>query len=81
MVGSKASELKVAIYKMVAYGQLFGRDSITEELLDLALRFGPVVWSLFAAITDGIQFAFNMDPHQVFELTPCTAHLGSVLDL
>jgi hypothetical protein len=75
IVGSKASELKVSIYKMVAYGQLFGRDSITEELLDLALKFGPVVWSLFSAISDGVQFAFNMDPHQVFELTPCTQFL------
>ena len=78
-VGVKASELKVAIYQLVAYGKVFGKDSITEELLDLALRFGQVVWSLFAALTDGIQFAFNMNPHNVFDLGPAERHLAAIL--
>ena len=80
-VGVKSSELKVAIYQLVAYGKLFGPDSITEELLDLALRFGQVVWALFAALTDGIQFAFNMDPHNVFDLDPCERHLAAILGI
>ncbi|UJL29909.1 hypothetical protein HZU38_05250 [Mycolicibacterium vanbaalenii] len=78
-IGVKASELKVAIIKLVAYGELFGKDSITEELLDLALRFGQVVWSLFAALTDGIQFAFNMRPHNEFDLAPAERHLAAIL--
>lgn len=78
-VGVKASELKVAIYQLVAYGRVFGRDSITEELLDLALRFGQVVWSLFAALSDGIQFAFDMSVHNVFDLRPAQQHLANIL--
>ena len=80
-VDSKASELKVAIIKLVAYGEVFGKDSITEELLGLALRFGSVVWSLFSAITSGIQFLFDMDPHNVFDLRPAEQHLARVLNL
>jgi len=80
-VGDKASELKVAIYQLVAYGKLFGQDSITEELLVLATQFGKVVWSLFAALSDGIQFVFNMDPHNVFDLRPATDHLAHVLNI
>ena len=78
-VGVKASELKVAIYKLVAYGQFFGKDSIAEELLDLVFRFGEVVWDLFAALTDGIQFLFDMSPHTAFDLTPAERHLEHVL--
>ena len=77
--GAKASELKVAIYQLVAYGRMFGRDSITEELLVLATQFGKVVWDLFAALSDGIQFVFNMDPHNVFDLRPATDHIARVL--
>lgn len=78
-VGVKASELKVAIYQLIAYGKLFGKDSITEELLSMAFTFGKVVWDLFAALSDGIQFAFNMDPHNRFDLTPAERHLESIL--
>lgn len=78
-IGVKASELKVAIIKLVAYGELFGKDSITEELLGLALKFGQVVWSLFAALSDGIQFLFDMDPHNVFDLRPAERHLAAIL--
>ncbi|CAA0078367.1 Uncharacterised protein [Mycolicibacterium vanbaalenii] len=78
-IGVKASELKVAIIKLVAYGELFGRDSITEELLGLVLQFGQVVWALFAAITSGIQFLINMDPHHIFDLGPAERHLAAVL--
>lgn len=77
--GAKASELKVAVYRLVAYGQLFGQDSITEELLVLATQFGNVVWDLFAAITSGIQFAIDMRPHNEFDLRPATDHLARVL--
>ena len=77
--GAKASELKVAIYQLVAYGKLFGKDSITEELLVLFTQFGRVVWDLFAALSDGIQFVFNMDPHNVFDLTPAERHLAAIL--
>ena len=80
-IGVKASELKVAIIKLIAYGELFGKDSITEELLGLALRFGQVVWALFAALTDGIQFLFDMSSHNAFDLGPAERHLAAVLGL
>lgn len=80
-IGAKASELKVSIYQLIAYGKLFGRDSITEELLSLATQFGQVVWSLFAALSDGIQFVFNMDPHNIFEMAPAERHLAAVLGI
>lgn len=79
--GAKSSELKVAVYRLVAYGQFFGQDSIAEELTDLVLRFGTVVWDLFAALSDGIQFAFDMRAHTEFALEPATAHLARVLSL
>lgn len=77
--GAKASELKMAILQLVAYGKLFGKDTITEELFSLSLEFGTVVWALFSALTDGIQFMFDMDPHNVFDMNPCTSHLERIL--
>lgn len=77
--GTRDTELKTAIIKLVAYGQLFGHDSITEELLSLMTQFGSSVWPLFQAITGGLQFAVNMSPHTVFDLAPATRHLATVL--
>ncbi len=74
-----AAEYKVAIYRAVAYGQFFGADSITEQMVELATRFGSEVWPVFQAIIGGIGFLINMDPHNIFDLTPPRQHLERIL--
>lgn len=74
-----AGEHKTSIYRLVAHGDLFGADSLTEQLAELAIDFPGELWPLFQAITGGIQFAINMDPHEAFDLTPATLHLEHVL--
>lgn len=74
-----AAEYKVAIYRAVAYGQFFGRDSITEQMVELATRFGSEVWPVFQALGSGIGFLINMDPHNVYDLTPPRQHLERIL--
>ena len=74
-----AGEHKTSVYRAVVHGDLFGRDSLTEQLVELATDFGGEVWPLFQAITGGIQFLINMDPHNVFDLTHATRHLEHVL--
>lgn len=74
-----AAEHKVSIYRLVAEGKLIGKDTLTEQLLEIALDPMRELWPLFQAITGGIQFLVNMDPHNVFDLGPATRHLETVL--
>ncbi|OBK00051.1 hypothetical protein A5746_20960 [Mycolicibacterium conceptionense] len=75
-----AGEDKAAVYLAAARGRFFGKDSLAEQIGELVLNFGPEVWALFQAITGGIQFLINMDPHNVFDLRPGIGHLESILD-
>lgn len=74
-----AAEMKVSIYRLVAQGKLTGTDSLVEQLLELATDPMGELWPLFQAITGGVQFLFNMSPHEVFDLWPATRHLEHVL--
>lgn len=74
-----AAEHKVSIYRLVAQGKLFGKDSLAEQLLEIATNPAEEIWPLFQAITGGIQFLIDMDAHNVFNLNPATKHLDTVL--
>ena len=74
-----AGEHKTSIYRLIAHGDLFGKDSLTEQLMEIAVDMQGEVWPLFQAITGGIQFAINMDPHNIFDLGHATRHLENVL--
>ena len=74
-----SGEMKQAVYLAVARSKLFGKDSLAEQMGELVTNFGPEVWAVFRAIVDGISFAINMDSHNVFDLSPATRHLDSVL--
>ena len=78
---SNAGEMKQAIYLAVARGKLFGKDSLAEQMGELFLNFGPEVWAVFSAIVDGISFAVNMDPHNIFDLAPATEHFRAILNV
>lgn len=74
-----AGEHKTSIYRLVAEGKLFGKDSLTEQLAELATNFPGEIWPLFQAITGGIQFLISMDSHNIFELSPATRYLDTIL--
>lgn len=76
---NNAGEMKAAVYLAVARAKFFGRDSLAEQMAELVFNFGPEVWAVFEAIVDGISFAINMDPHNVFDLRPGTEHLERIL--
>lgn len=74
-----AGEHKAAVYLAAARGRFTGKDSLVEQVGELVTNFGPEVWAVFQAITGGIQFAINMDPHNVFDLRPGIEHLRTRL--
>lgn len=74
-----AAEYKVAIYKIIAMGQLFGVDSITEQLLELGINPLSELWPVVQALIGAISFGINMDPHNVFDLTPPREHVARIL--
>ena len=76
---SEAAEYGQAVYLAVAKGQLFGKDSLAEQLGELATDFGPEVWAMVSEMVAGVTFAVNMDAHNVFDLGPCVTHLRQVL--
>ncbi|OBB20624.1 hypothetical protein [Mycolicibacterium elephantis] len=76
---TNAGEMKAAVYLAVARARFFGKDTLTEQMGELLFNFGPEVWAVFRAIVDGISFAVNMDPHNVFDLRPGTEHLERIL--
>lgn len=74
-----AGEDKAAVYLAAARGRFTGKDSLAEQIGELVLNFGPEVWALFQAITNGIQFLIDMDPHNIFDLAPGIEHMRSLL--
>ena len=74
-----AGEYGQAVYLAIARARLFGKDSLAEQLGELALNFGPEVWAIAQEIYAGVTFAINMDPHNVFDLSPCVDHLRHIL--
>lgn len=76
---SLASEYGQAVYLAVARGQFFGKDSLAEEIGELVASFGLDAWNMFAEIIAGIQFAVNMDPHNIFDLAPCVDYARGLL--
>lgn len=74
-----AGDYKEAVYLAVAWAQLFGANSLTEQMGKLATNFGPEVIGMFTAMGGGIQFAINMDPHNIFDLGPCIDHMRKIL--
>lgn len=77
-----SAEYKVAIYRLIAKGELLGGDdSLTEQLGELAMNFGPEVWAAFQAIIGAAGFGINMDPHNIFDLTPPREHVARILGI
>ncbi len=77
-----AGEDKTSIYRIVVEGKVYGgKDSITEQLLEIATNPLTEVWPLFQALTGGVQFIVNMDPHNMFDLGPVTAHFAQRLGI
>lgn len=74
-----AGDHKAAVYQAVARGDFTGRNSLTEQIGEIVTDFGPGMWSVFQAITGGVQFLINMDPHNVFDLRPCIEHTEAIL--
>lgn len=77
---TQASEWRQAIYLAAAEGRFTGTDSLAEQIGELVTRFGAEAWAIFQAITSGIQFVINMDPHNVFDLRPCVDHLSRLIE-
>lgn len=78
--GTEESEYKIAVYRAVAKGELWGgADSLAEQLAEVAINPIAEVWPMFAAIIGATQFAINMDPHNVFDLTPPREHVARIL--
>lgn len=76
----QAAEYKIAVYRAVAKGELWGgADSLLEQLTELATNPLAEVWPMFSAIIGATQFAINMDPHNVFDLTPPREHVARIL--
>lgn len=79
--GTLDSEYTQAVYLAVARGRLFGRDTLAEEIGELALRFGnPLeVWAVFQAIATGVIGVARLDEHVQFDLRPCISHTARIL--
>ncbi len=78
-VPGEAAEHKMSIYRLVAEGKLFGTDTLTEQLLEIALDPVGELWPLFQALTGGIQFLIDMSPHDIFDLAPVTEHFARII--
>jgi len=74
------AEYKVAVFRAVQ-GEFFGADTITEQLMEIAMSFGnPVeVFAIFQAIVSGVVGLINLREHGEFDLRPCVDHLARVL--
>lgn len=76
-----SAEYKVSIYKIVALGQLFGVDSITEQLFEIGVSPFTEMWPVVQALSGAIGFGINMDPHNIFDLTPPREHVARILGI
>lgn len=76
-----SAEYKVAIYKIVALGQLFGADSITEQLFEIGVSPFTEMWPVVQALSGAIGFGINMDPHVNFDLTPPREYVARILGI
>jgi hypothetical protein len=77
-----AAEYKVAIYRLIARGELFGgTDSLTEQLLEIGVSPFTELWPVFQALIGAIGFGINMDPHNIFDLTPPRDHVARILGI
>lgn len=76
-----SAEYKVAIYKIIAMGQFFGADSITEQLAELGINPLSELWPVVQALIGAIGFGINMDAHNVFDLTPPREHVARILGI
>ncbi len=81
MPDTKATEMKRAVYQAVADGKfLIGKDTLGEQMAEIALSFGLEIWDVFVAIVDAIGFAAsNQVPHNVFDLGPSVDHFRKIL--
>jgi hypothetical protein len=73
------AEYKEAVYLAVARNEWTGHNSMAEQIGELVTGFGKQVWPVFRAITGGVQFAVNMDPHNIFDLGPGIDHMRALL--
>lgn len=78
-VRSQAAEYAEAVYLAAARNKWTGKNSLAEQIGELVTNFGPEVWAMFQAITGGIQFAINMDPHNSFDLGPGIDHMRRLI--
>jgi hypothetical protein len=77
---AESTEWKTAIYRLVVHGSfLSGVDTLGEQLIELISDPTGEGWAIFQAITGGIQFLFNMDPHDNYDLSGATRHLENIL--
>lgn len=75
----QAAEYKEAVYLAAARGQFFGKGSLAEQIGELVTEFGHSVFDVFSAIADGVGFAVNMDPHNIFDLRPGIDHMRTLI--
>lgn len=74
-----AAEYKEAVYLAVARGQFTGRNSLLEQIGELATRLGAEVIPLFQAIVSGVVGLANLREHGEFDLRPCIDHTARIL--
>lgn len=79
---SAAAEYKVAVFRAVQ-GEFMGTDSITEQLMEIAMGFGnpTEVFAIFQAIVSGVTGLAQLREHGEFDLRPCVDYLASVLQV
>lgn len=79
--GTLSSEYTQAVYLAVARGKFFGRDTLAEEIGELAMRSGnPLeIFAVFQAIVTGVSGVINLREHGEFDLRPCIDHTARIL--
>lgn len=77
----RAAEYKEAVYLAVARGRLTGRNSLAEEIGELALSFGnPLeIFAVFQAIVSGVVGLVRLREHVEFDLRPAIDHTARIL--
>ena len=76
-----AAEYKEAVYLAVARGQFMGRNSLVEQMGELALSFGnpTEIFAVFQAIVSGVIGLIQLREHVEFDLRPCVDHTARIL--
>ena len=76
----EASEWKTSIYQLIVDLRIFGGiDTLGEQLVELLTDPMGEGWAMFQAITGGLQFAFDMSPHDNYDLGGATRYLETIL--